>query len=499
MGAQHRYELLDVIGHGASGVVHLARDRTSRSFVAAKVLQRHGFDDLAQQRFLSEQRLAVADEHVLTNLDWFQTPSDAVLVMELADAGSLEDVLALNHTLSRGFVESVASQLAAGLAALHEAGVIHRDIKPANVMLCTDTAGITAKLGDLGTALASGRTRLTQDASVIGTVGFVAPEVLAGSHHDELSDLWSLGTTLSQLIERNVDGISPVLSALVARLTAADRTTRPQSARSLVDALPPPAPLPLDAAPTMRADVERAMTRRRRRHRQRAMSRAVVGAAICGLLVAASAVVVPESATRESDSRKPGAVTPQITTTTAPAMDYLLFRTGGEPTQPVAPMPNLQVFVRREASPRLMISIAPSSAPQYWNMDPPIDSRGMLFRPKAGTGAPVGVFFVKDPSVTYWVLFVSQAGTPSVTPSPEAAQAFASDFLEHVDFDGGGDLGARALRPVSRFPELVTGVGDDAVRRPIDGHCRGLPRQLDRCARPRWSGREGTRHDRRAG
>lgn len=269
MSGADRYELLDVIGHGSSGVVHLAWDRRQKRYVAAKVLSTPETNDLAKHRFLNEQQVAVDHPHLLTPLDWFHRPQTAILVMELADAGCIQDVLDANPVLSPSFVEQVADQSLAALAALHDAGILHRDIKPANLMLARVGDGVTLKLGDFGIAIAEGTTRLTQDVTAVGTLGYLAPEVVAGSDNSVRSDLWSLGRTLDDLVRRCDPPASRRLVDLVSSMTATDPDDRPPNAIDAsrrLDAVTDDSPLALPVVPDrVAASVRRHVGRRRRR------------------------------------------------------------------------------------------------------------------------------------------------------------------------------------------------------------------------------------------
>lgn len=172
-----RYDLLDVIGHGSTGVVRLAYDRLAERYVAAKVLPRHAVDE----------RIPVRHDCVVETLDWYRTADHSVLIMALAGAGTVADLA--GRRLSASAVMTIAADALSGLSALHAAGFVHRDVKPANLLLRRDRDRVRAVIGDLGLAVSPER-------GVVGTLGFVAPEVAAGEPDSPRSDLWSLGRTL---------------------------------------------------------------------------------------------------------------------------------------------------------------------------------------------------------------------------------------------------------------------------------------------------------------
>jgi serine/threonine protein kinase len=110
------------------------------------------------------------------------------------------------------------------LAALHAAGVVHRDVKPSNVLL---EGADDARLTDFGIAQPDDATQLTATGEVIGTLKYMAPEVLAGEAATQRSDLYALGVVLGEALGESA---MPQLEALIDRLTAADPHERPASA-----------------------------------------------------------------------------------------------------------------------------------------------------------------------------------------------------------------------------------------------------------------------------
>lgn len=316
-----RYRIVGTLGHGAGGVVHLARDLRARRYVALKVNLPVG-DPLAAHRFFDEQRVAVDHPHLLRSLDWYQEPDEAGLVLELADAGTLADVLAANERLPAAFVDGVAAQLIAGLAALHAAGVVHRDLKPANAVLVRSGAGVVAKLADFGISQIEGAPRLTQDlSSPLGTVGFLPPEVLAGGDHDRRSDVWALGTTILLLLDRVDPDDAGALRAVVARMVL-DRPDRRPSAADLTGELPCGDRVPADGV-ALSDRAGRTIARARAATRRRA-SLVAAGAVLVGVLVALVASRSGDdtpSARRSASSRSTAPATAVGRSTTSTTAD----------------------------------------------------------------------------------------------------------------------------------------------------------------------------------
>ena len=104
-----------------------------------------------------------------------------------------EGPLKLNEALS------LSMQLAEGLGAAHEQGVVHRDMKPDNVMLVKGSRGL-AKIMDFGLAQLAGTSKLTKDGTTLGTMSYMSPEQAQGGEVDHRSDIWSLGVMLYEMV-----------------------------------------------------------------------------------------------------------------------------------------------------------------------------------------------------------------------------------------------------------------------------------------------------------
>jgi serine/threonine protein kinase len=182
-----RYVVTGKVGEGAAGTVYRALDGDGA--VAIKVL-RHA-DATAERRFAREARLAAAtrSRHLVPVLD--QGPG--FFVMPLYDGGSVADRVRRDGPLPPEALVDLAAQVAAGIDALHEVGVVHRDIKPSNVLLARDG---TAALADFGLARRPDSTKLTAEGQLVGTSDYLAPEVIAGSDATPASDIYSFGCLL---------------------------------------------------------------------------------------------------------------------------------------------------------------------------------------------------------------------------------------------------------------------------------------------------------------
>ncbi|MFD8379157.1 DUF3105 domain-containing protein [Streptomyces sp. NPDC059679] len=202
-----RYRLAGVLGQGGMGVVWRATDELIGRAAAVKELRTPpGLSaeerSMFGERALREARTAGRLNHpgVVAIYDLVPaTPEDdaAYIVMELLEAPSLADLLEWYRALPQERVVHIAGQLLAALDAAHSIGLVHRDIKPSNVMVLP---GDHVKLVDFGIAHAVDDTRLTRDG-VVGSTGYMAPELFQGADPSPATDLWSLGATLFHAVE----------------------------------------------------------------------------------------------------------------------------------------------------------------------------------------------------------------------------------------------------------------------------------------------------------
>lgn len=191
------YKIVEHLGAGGMGEVYLAVDSKLDRKVALKFLpaQMTAQPD-ARARFLQEARAASALNHpnICTIHDIQEHEGQLFIVMEHVDGQTLRDKRA---TLSPKQVLEIGAQVADGLAAAHEHGIVHRDIKPENIMIRKD--GIV-QIMDFGLAKLHGATRLTKEGSTIGTAGYMSPEQVQGLDTDHRSDIFSLGVVLYELL-----------------------------------------------------------------------------------------------------------------------------------------------------------------------------------------------------------------------------------------------------------------------------------------------------------
>ncbi|GAA2714100.1 MULTISPECIES: serine/threonine-protein kinase [Streptomyces] len=209
-----RYRVTAVIGRGGMGVVARATDELLGREVAVKVLRAYTdasapeLTDL-RERMRREAQAAARIRHtgVVTVHDVTEQDGLPVIVMELVDGPSLDDVLTERGTLPPREAAAIGAKLMDALDAAHRAGVLHRDVKPANVLL---ERGGRVVLTDFGiaavdTAGDEAMDRLTRSGEIIGSLDFLPPERAQGEEPGPASDIWALGMTLYAAVE----GASP--------------------------------------------------------------------------------------------------------------------------------------------------------------------------------------------------------------------------------------------------------------------------------------------------
>ncbi|HVS33511.1 MAG TPA: protein kinase [Thermoanaerobaculia bacterium] len=200
-----RYRVLRPLGAGGMGEVYVADDARLGRQVAVKVIRGSTpLTPVARARFEQEARAASALTHpnIITIYDIGDAGDQPFIVMELLDGQSLRDLL--QTPLAPADVIRLGAQIADALAASHERGIVHRDLKPENVFV---TAEGNAKILDFGVARIRGAVtddgitveQLTIKGSAIGTIGYMAPEVVAGQPADFRADIFSLGCVLYEM------------------------------------------------------------------------------------------------------------------------------------------------------------------------------------------------------------------------------------------------------------------------------------------------------------
>ena len=199
------YEIVSELGRGGMGVVYKAREESLQRFVAIKMLgnQLVGNESVAL-RFMREAR-AVADLNHPNLVQVFRVDrheDQPYFVMEYVEGEPLKHLIQRENKMQPLRALQILKEVAAGLAAAHDKGVIHRDIKPENIML-TKYGGV--KVVDFGIArVEEPGTRLTTTGIGLGTPSYLSPEVCLSQDVDQRSDIFSLGVVLFEMLTGDI-------------------------------------------------------------------------------------------------------------------------------------------------------------------------------------------------------------------------------------------------------------------------------------------------------
>jgi len=353
-----RYRLDRSLGNGGMGEVFEATDLTLHRSVAVKLMSPSLVqDEPARARFLREARALaqVNSPNVVAVYDAGEDAERPYLVMEFVEGTTLERELVGSGRVEPARAVAVATDIASGLAAAHERGIVHRDVKPSNVFLTPSDA---AKIGDFGIArLERPDATLTLTGQTFGSPPYMAPEQATGGKVDARADLYSLGCVLFQMLvgrrpfsgddavslayqhvhstPPRVDSLVPTvpveLGALVAGLMAKDPDDRPASAEEVQRALGSVPTEPIATTTTSTAVLpRRAQELRQRRKPWWPMAAGIVGVvALLALLIAllaggdprpASSPTQRSSTTPSSPSSSPSTVVSQTPPTAGAAL-----------------------------------------------------------------------------------------------------------------------------------------------------------------------------------
>ncbi len=196
-----RFEVGERLGNGAMGVVHVGVDKTTGERVAIKAVRPEiakNSDDIAK-RFIREGRALgkLNHPHIVTVVDIVDEGDELYIIMEYVDGVTLSYQISKYKRLPIKPTVQVSYALASAVAHIHERGIIHRDIKPSNIMF---TGKGSPRLMDFGVAHLDSATPMTVPGTVLGTLAYVAPEIVMGNKADYRADVWSLGMTMYKML-----------------------------------------------------------------------------------------------------------------------------------------------------------------------------------------------------------------------------------------------------------------------------------------------------------
>jgi serine/threonine-protein kinase len=262
-----RYRVIGLLGRGGMGEVYRADDLKLGQPVALKFLPKAlASDPVRRERFFAEVRITrqLSHPNICRVYDIAEYEGQHFLSMEYIDGEDLASLIKRIGHLSNEKALDIARQLAAGLAAAHDRGVLHRDLKPSNIMI--DGRG-RVRITDFGIAVAIDDE--THGSEISGTPAYMAPEQLAGKPATVRSDIYALGlilyeiycgkraftaTTIAELRAEKEGhaptapsdiraGFDPIVERVIMRCLEGDPRSRPASASALAAALPGGDPL----------------------------------------------------------------------------------------------------------------------------------------------------------------------------------------------------------------------------------------------------------------
>ena len=227
------YRLVAPLGEGGMGIVFRA-NRATGGVAALKVLRRElSGDETFRRRFEREGRIAAQLDHphLVEVVDAGEAEGLQYLASRFVDGETLADRLERDGTLPLPDLIRLAAELGTGLDTLHQAGLVHRDVKPSNVMLGAEGAALT----DFGLARGVADSVLTMPGRVVGTLDYLAPEVIRGEPAGPPADVYALGCLLYEC----VCGSPPFGSRPFAEAAAAHLSEEPPDPCRARDDVPP--------------------------------------------------------------------------------------------------------------------------------------------------------------------------------------------------------------------------------------------------------------------
>lgn len=296
MRLSNRYEVEDFIGSGAYGSIFSAIDTVTMERVAVKALPPpdHGVNATALGRFKREMKVIASLRHpnVIAMYDYGETDDGIVyMILEYVDGLNLYEIVT-QRRFNKEHALSVTRQIAQGLGAAHQLGVVHRDLKPQNIMLVEQRDGsYQVKVLDFGMAKVLERVndeslvKLTREGVAVGTPRYIAPEQARGKDVGPYSDVYALGLLMYEMLTGaravkadsvesairmhvartpleldEIDEVPPRIQPLLWRMIEKNPKKRIQTAEELVreiDALSGAAPAPSEVRVEPKVDESR--------------------------------------------------------------------------------------------------------------------------------------------------------------------------------------------------------------------------------------------------
>lgn len=226
-----KYEIMEEIGRGGMGVVYKAKDiRIARTVAIKELLINPALSKAAEEiiaRFHREAQTAGSLQHpnIVTIHDFGEDSGSHYIAMEFIEGKNLKEYMEEGHEFSDDDLLDIVIQVCEGLAHAHERKIVHRDIKPDNISI---TSKGDVKITDFGIARMSSDNpmmSMTQDGTMLGTLGYISPEQLQDSRGvDHRADIFSLGAMMYELYTGKLPFDAGNLGATILKIVSEDPT-----------------------------------------------------------------------------------------------------------------------------------------------------------------------------------------------------------------------------------------------------------------------------------
>jgi serine/threonine-protein kinase len=226
-----QYRIESLLGRGGMSDVYLATHETSRRRVALKLVRLADITN-GERRFLSEAQLLSNLDHpdIVRLYDFFESQGMLALAIEYVPGRGLDEILE-EKPLTPKEAMDMFGKILQPISYLHDRGIVHRDIKPSNIHVMPSG---DIKLLDFGIARETSSKRMTRVGRVVGTPGYISPEVRAGGEPTPCADVYALGLLLREMIDGPVERQAQTKQTLVARVIGPERPPEEKFLRKII-------------------------------------------------------------------------------------------------------------------------------------------------------------------------------------------------------------------------------------------------------------------------